>query len=138
MLGLSTRELGVLRYADIELDLNRFKVRRNGKFVPLSAMQIRLLRHFLENPEIVFTRKELLQSVWQNDEIDDGAVTACVSRMRSALNAVGGPDLIRSVSRIGYALDAEAGKPRAGKPPQRTRRLADSSPPRNGSVTSHS
>lgn len=98
----------ILRYADVEFDLGRLKVRRNGRFVRLSTMQMRLLRHFLENPEVVFSRKELLEAVWSGEGLTEGAVTACVVRMRSALDSAGEPSLIRSIQGVGYALDADA------------------------------
>lgn len=105
------RRDGILRYADVQLDLKRFKVHRSGRLVPLTTMQMRLLKHFLEHPTIVFSRKDLLKAVWGNDALDEGAVTACVARVRRALNAAGQPNLIRSVLKEGYALvdSAEAG-----------------------------
>lgn len=94
----------VLRYSDVQLDLKRFKAHRNGRLVHLTTMQMRLLKHFLEHPTIVFSREELLRAVWRNESLDEGAVTACVARVRRALNAGGGPNLIRSVLKEGYAL----------------------------------
>ena len=140
VLRLSSREDGVLRYADVELDLNRLKVRRNGCFIPLSTMQMRVLRHFLENPEVVFSRKQLLKAVWGTDELKDGAVTACVMRIRAGLNAAGGPDLIRSIPSVGYALDIDAERPlpSPARKSQRVRGLTDSSQPRNSTVMSRS
>lgn len=95
-----------LSYADLELDLQAFKVRRNGMLIRLTMMQMRLLKHLMENPTIVFSRQQLLQQVWGDPQVDEGAVTASVVRLRRALNAAG-PNLIRSVQNIGYSLDVE-------------------------------
>lgn len=97
----------VISYADVELDPERHRVRRDGKLVRLTTMQLRLLRHLMENPTIVFSRQQLLEQVWADSSIHEGAVTACVVRLRRALNASGGPNLIRSVPSAGYALDEE-------------------------------
>lgn len=97
----------VLRYADVEFDLRRFKVRRAGKLIDLTPMQMKLLKHFMQAPTVVFSRKELLESLWDNAGVDEGAVTACVLRLRRALNAVG-PNLIRLVPLAGYSLDGDA------------------------------
>jgi two-component system phosphate regulon response regulator PhoB len=97
----------VLTYADIELDLRRHKVRRGGSAIALSSLQMRLLKYLMENPAVVFTRQELLEAVWRDKKLDEGAVTVGVVRLRRALNSTGRPNLIRQVRGIGYALDAE-------------------------------
>lgn len=98
----------ILRYADVELDLDRYRARRNGKLVALTAIQMRLLKHFMENPTVIFSRRQLLELVWGNPNLDEGAVTACVVRLRRALNAAGGPNLIKNVPCAGYSLDRDA------------------------------
>lgn len=97
-----------LSYADLELDLQRFKVRRSGANINLPAMQFRLLRHFLEYPTVVFSRRQLLEQVWKDTSIDERSVNVAIVRLRRAINAHGGANLIRSVPGMGYALDVDA------------------------------
>ena len=97
----------VIRYADVELDLRRHKVRRSGKVIDLSTAQMRLLRFLMEHPGVVFTRQQLLEAVWRDSTLDPGAVTVGVVRLRRALKSTGGSDLIRQVRGIGYSLDAD-------------------------------
>jgi len=97
----------VLRYGDIELDLEKYKVRRAGVPIPLSTMQIKVLRHLMQHPTIVFSRQELLRAVWKDEGHDNRAVDALLTRMRRMLNSVGGPNVIRAVRGVGYALDTE-------------------------------
>lgn len=96
----------ILRYERVELDQEKYRVRRNGALLSISSMQFRLLRFLMENPTIVFSRRQLLETVWKNAGLDEGAVTACIARLRRALNSAGGPDLIRSIPGSGYSLDA--------------------------------
>jgi DNA-binding response OmpR family regulator len=98
----------LLRYSDLELDLERYKVRRNGRLIAVTPMQFRLLRHLMENPTVVFSRKMLLDDVWQGQQLHEGAVTACVVRLRRLLNAGGESNLIKNIPAAGYALDSEA------------------------------
>lgn len=97
----------LLTYADVELDLRRHKVRRAGATIALSSLQMRLLKYLMENPAVVFTRQELLEAVWGDNKLDEGAVTVGVVRLRRALNSTGRPNLIRQVRGIGYALDSD-------------------------------
>ena len=94
-----------LDYAGIEMDLAAHRVRRNGKAVALGPTEYRLLRHFLENPGRVFSRQQLLETVWPHSEdIELRTVDVHIRRLRMAL---GEPDIIRTVRSAGYALDAE-------------------------------
>lgn len=97
----------VLRYADLELDLRRHKVRRDGALIWLSSLQMRLLKFLMENPAVVFTRQELLEAVWDDKKLDEGTVTVAVVRLRRSLSSTGRPNLIRQVRGFGYALDAD-------------------------------
>ena len=97
-----------LAYADLEMDVARHRVRRNGRQVPLGPTEFRLLKHFLEHPARVFSREQLLDAVWSHDsEIDARTVDVHVRRLRQAINGEDSPDLIRTVRSAGYSLDAE-------------------------------
>jgi DNA-binding response OmpR family regulator len=95
-------------FGDLELDMRRFRARRRNRSVPLTAVQMRLLKHFMDNPTTPFTRRELIEAVWDDNSIDDKAVTAAVLRLRRALTQGGLPDLIRTIPEVGYALEYEA------------------------------
>ena len=100
-----------LRFADIELDTVAHKVKRGGHVIPLGPTEYRLLKHFLEHPGWVFSRERLLDSVWGHDsDVELRTVDVQIRRLRKALNAHGGADLIRTVRSAGYSLDPEAAK----------------------------
>jgi len=97
-----------LVYADLQMDVTRHRVRRNGEVVNLGPTEFRLLKHFLEHPGRVFSREQLLDSVWSHDsDIDARTVDVHVRRLRQALNVGERPDLIRTVRSAGYSLDVE-------------------------------
>ena len=96
----------VLTYADVEMDVDRYRVRRRGVALSLTTTQFKLLRHFLEHPHRVFTRTRLKEEVWGADSnIDETTINASIRRIRQVLGSVGGPELIRTVRGIGYSLD---------------------------------
>ena len=97
-----------IHFADILLDPVSLKVWRGGRLIPLTIFQFRLLQFLMSHPGKVFTRHELLHEVWNDDSLDEGAVTACVVRLRRALVQQGESDLIRSARGVGYALDDDA------------------------------
>ncbi|MBL0914563.1 MAG: phosphate regulon transcriptional regulator PhoB [Sphingopyxis sp.] len=97
----------LLAYADIELDSVAHKVVRNGQVVAMGPTEFRLLRHFMEHPGRVFSRGQLLDSVWgQDSDIELRTVDVHIRRLRKAINLPGTADIIRTVRSAGYALDA--------------------------------
>ncbi|ODU24348.1 MULTISPECIES: phosphate regulon transcriptional regulator PhoB [Sphingopyxis] len=97
----------MLTYADIELDSVAHKVVRDGRLVSMGPTEFRLLRHFMEHPGRVFSRGQLLDSVWgQDSDIELRTVDVHIRRLRKAINLPGTADIIRTVRSAGYALDA--------------------------------
>ena len=98
-----------LTFGDLEMDTVGHKVKREGDTIPLGPTEFRLLRHFLEHPNWVFSRERLLDSVWgQDSDIELRTVDVHIRRLRKALNANGRSDIIRTVRSAGYALDTDA------------------------------
>jgi len=97
-----------LRYADIEMDLARHRVTRNGRSIHLGPTEFRLLSVLLERPGRVFSREQLLDRAWGRDVyVESRTVDVHIRRLRKALNVDGARDLIRTVRGAGYAIDEE-------------------------------
>ena len=95
-----------LSYADIVMDLVAHRVTRGGKPLHLGPTEFRLLRHFMEHPGRVFSREQLLDSVWGKDVyVEARTVDVHVGRLRKALNVEGTVNPIRTVRSAGYSLD---------------------------------
>ena len=95
-----------LTYGDITMDLTTHRVSRNDEPVDLGPTEFRLLRFMMEHPGRVFSREQLLDSVWGHDTyIEPRTVDVHIRRLRKAMNLPGTTDLIRTVRSAGYALD---------------------------------
>ncbi len=94
-----------LSYAGVEMEVASHRVRRDGKAINLGPTEYRLLRHFLSNPERVFSRQQLLDAVWpHNEDIELRTVDVHMRRLRQALGEE--PRLLRTIRSEGYSLDA--------------------------------
>jgi DNA-binding response OmpR family regulator len=51
-------------FANVSVDFAKMEVRRAGKPVPLTPHEFKALRYFVQNPERVLSRDELLNQVW--------------------------------------------------------------------------
>ncbi|WP_395697332.1 phosphate regulon transcriptional regulator PhoB [Methylocella sp.] len=101
----------ILVAGDLELDRQNWRVRRAGREVHLGPTEFRLLDHLMERPGRVFSRAQLLDSVWGlSAEIDERTVDVHVGRLRKALSEPGERDPIRTVRGAGYSFDETFGK----------------------------
>ncbi len=99
----------MLTFEDLAMDLAAHRVRRNGQDIHLGPTEFRLLRHLMQHPGRVFTREQLLDSVWGRDVyVEPRTVDVHIRRLRKALNQGGEDDLIRTVRSAGYSLDRPA------------------------------
>ncbi|MEK9662796.1 MAG: phosphate regulon transcriptional regulator PhoB [Alphaproteobacteria bacterium] len=96
----------VLAYSDIIMDTATHRVTRSDQPIDLGPTEYRLLRFLLEHPGRVYSREQLLDSVWGQDAyIEPRTVDVHIRRLRKAMNLPGLPDIIRTVRSAGYALD---------------------------------
>ena len=96
-----------LVHGAITLDLNAHQVRIDGAVVPLRPNEFRLLAHFLENPDQVFSRAALIDRLGKEArDIDERTVDVWIGRLRRTLIAKGAPDPLRTVRSLGYVLDS--------------------------------
>lgn len=92
---------------EMMMDLATHRVSRSGRAIHLGPTEFRLLRLFMERPDRVFTREQLLDKVWGRDiHVELRTVDVHIRRLRKALGAHGDDDIIRTVRGTGYALDA--------------------------------
>jgi len=103
----------VLRAGDLEMDLLRRTVMRDGKPVELQPREFQLLEFLMRNADRVVTRTMLLEAVWDfHFDPKTNIVETHMSRLRSKLSQHGGSELIHTVRGAGYALRA----PTPGQP----------------------
>ena len=57
----------VVRFGDVEVDLDGRRVTRGGKQVELTAQEFRILEHLVVHPGRTFTRQELISAAWGFD-----------------------------------------------------------------------
>ena len=99
----------VLAFDDVEIDLERRVVTRDGEFVRLSRTEWLLLQHLAANAGKVVIHSELLTKVWGPEYRDDlQYLRVWISRVRRKLGAEPGePGRIKTLPGIGYLLDVE-------------------------------
>jgi DNA-binding response OmpR family regulator len=104
--GISER---MVRAGDVEIDLDRRLVTRNGELISLTRTEWLLLQHLAANAGKVMMNAELLSKVWGPEYRDDVQyLRVWVSRLRHKLEPEpADPTIIKTRQGIGYLLDGE-------------------------------
>jgi two-component system phosphate regulon response regulator PhoB len=97
-LGTESFEFGLL-----ELRAEEHRVFARGDEVSLGPTEYKLLRFFMENPERVFSREQILDRVWgRNVYVEERTVDVHVQRLRKALSHNDAARYIQTVRGAGY------------------------------------
>ncbi len=93
-----------IRSGDLHIDVEKRSVRRAGKLVDLTAKEFDLLVHFARHPGRVFSRAQLLDSVWGYSHSGyEHTVNSHINRLRTKIeNDPNEPEFIETVWGVGY------------------------------------
>lgn len=96
----------IFQLGPLQMDCGSHTVSLNGERVELTLKEFELLRLFLENPGRVFTREQLLQSIWGTEYLGETrTVDVHIGTLRTKLGQCGA--YIRTVRGVGYKLEGE-------------------------------
>ena len=98
----------ILEFEDIKIFDNEHKVFRGKTRVHLGPTEYNLLKHLMENPCRVFSREQLLDSVWGHGiYVERRTVDTHIRRLRKSLNIEGKENFIRTIRSSGYSIDKD-------------------------------
>ncbi|GJM42708.1 MAG: DNA-binding response regulator [Ardenticatenaceae bacterium] len=95
----------VLQIADLEMDLAKREVRRNGRFIELSPREFAVLEYLLRHPHQVLTRTQIGEHVWNFDFYNESnVVDVYIGYLRRKIAQTGEQPLIHTMRGVGYRL----------------------------------
>ncbi|MGC3969397.1 MAG: response regulator transcription factor [Pirellulales bacterium] len=117
--SLRKGELEVFEFGKATINFGTFEVAVEGKPVRLTAMDMKLLRYFIEHEGKVLSRAELLTGVWdQPGSLTTRTVDNFVMRLRKTFEPdPAEPRHFLSVRGAGYRFVADGGKPESAEEP---------------------
>ena len=95
----------LLEFEDLKFDRVEKRVFRDKQELKLGPTEFRLLEFFLLNPKRVFSRDQILESVWPNNiNVEGRTIDVHIRRLRQSINTKDKKELIRTVRSSGYSL----------------------------------
>ena len=105
LLRRTTSEVGVLCYADLELNLEERRARRGTCEFELTRIEFALLDLLLRNPRKVLDRATMFHQVWGYDiELSSNSLEVFIGALRRKTEAGGEARLIHTIRGVGYVL----------------------------------
>ncbi len=106
--GMVTDQNKVLSYGNLKVDINTYEVTVNDKALELKPKEIQLLYFLLDNKNIVFSREQLLDKVWNYDFMGDTrTVDVHIKNLREKLDGLSESVNIKTVWGVGYKLEVK-------------------------------
>ncbi len=107
---LLPKRLSLLCFADLELDLRRYELRRDGRVLKLERIPMDLLVFLVEERGRLVPREEIIERIWGKDVFIDteNAINTAVRKVRQALkDHPARPQLLETVPGKGYRFIAQ-------------------------------
>ncbi|MDD7677164.1 MAG: winged helix-turn-helix domain-containing protein [Anaerovibrio sp.] len=93
-----------LLFGGVVIDLLQHTVTIDGKLVEMPLKEFELLKLFMENPGMAFSRDKLLSRIWDTDYMGESrTVDVHISSLRTRLGEWG--SAIKTVRSVGYRLE---------------------------------
>ena len=96
---------GVIQSGDFVLHAAEMRVTKQGRDIPLSVTEFRLLSLLMSHPRAVLSKDQIVQHLWQDggDYLDDNTVAVNIRRLREKIeDEPNDPQRITTVRGAGY------------------------------------
>lgn len=101
----SSKQAVILTNRELCLNQDNMKVTLSGNELTLSKTEYMMLKHFLENPDKVMSRSQIIDAIWgEGHFIDENTIDVYVGYLRSKIDQVSGEEYIKTVRGSGYMM----------------------------------
>ena len=99
----------ILEFENIKVNTDTHRVYCCNKEAKLGPREYSILEFLMKKPGRVFTRQQILDSVWgTNVYVSDRTIDVHIRRLRQALSTTEECKVIRTIRSSGYSLDIES------------------------------
>ncbi|EHL16858.1 response regulator [Peptoanaerobacter stomatis] len=96
----------ILKFRDLEIDVTKYVVSKAGQEIKITFREFELLKYLAQHKEQVFSREQLLTTVWEYDYIgvdSERTVDVTVRRLREKIEKdPSNPEFIMTKRGVGY------------------------------------
>lgn len=98
----------IYRFGDFTLEVGEHRLRRGNEEISLQPKTFEMLVYLVERYGRLVKKNELLDTLWADTIVTEGALTQCIREVRKALeDDASHPSYIQTIPRVGYKFIAE-------------------------------
>lgn len=99
----------IIALGELQLDKINFILIKRDKKIPLTYTEFKLLELFMENPNRVFTKKQLFERVWNEPYFhEDNAIMVHISNIRDKIEEDSRkPRYLKTIRGLGYKFEVD-------------------------------
>lgn len=103
--GGESTEPDIMKAAGLSLSLTKGTVTAAGQTAELTRNELKILAYLMAHAGEIVPRADLIDALWDSQiYIDDNTLSVNVTRLRSRLEELGMPDVIKTRRGMGYQL----------------------------------
>ncbi len=101
----ATEKSTYIRYKDITIDVNSSKVYKESQEIVLTALEYKILYMLFANQNILITREQILEKIWDiaGNFVNDNTLTVYIKRIREKIGDTSA-EYIKTIRGIGYRV----------------------------------
>ncbi|URZ16554.1 response regulator transcription factor [Clostridium felsineum] len=93
----------LLKFEDVEVQLEEMRLKKNGQIVELTVKEFELAAYLIKNKNIVLTRERIAEELWGYDYLGDSrTIDNYIQKLRKKLNW---KDKVKTIFKLGYRLE---------------------------------
>ncbi len=95
-----------LNCGNLKFNVAKCQLWKNGQAVELTALEYRMLQFFMENQGRVFTKNQIYEAAWEENQFpDDNSIMVAISKLRAKLQD-SEYQYIHTIRGLGYRMEA--------------------------------
>jgi DNA-binding response OmpR family regulator len=104
----SSKGVTTLTIGELQLDLTKLLLRKNGQIIPLTATELKIVIKLMQSPGRVYTKAQLYTCIGgEAYESDDNTMMVHISNIRAKIeDDLSNPRYIKTVRGLGYKIEA--------------------------------
>lgn len=93
----------IISIDDVSFDFDKMEVSKDGKVIPLTRLELKILHLLFTNLGKVVRRDYIIEKIWEwtSNDVNDNTITVYMKRIREKI----GVNIIITIKGIGYRID---------------------------------
>ncbi|WP_318435118.1 response regulator transcription factor [Photobacterium leiognathi] len=100
------KDIGILSFADIQINNQTDEVRRDDQVIKLSRIQLKLLKLLIRQAPNIVTRQQIMETIWGDESPCSDALRSHIYGLRNAIDKGFSESRLETIHGQGYRIKA--------------------------------